>query len=93
MTLSNIDPQHAHLPEGFTPVSEALPSDDIPVLVLRRSINRNCMFEIVTARYMPDYRPRSPWQDLNHDALTDSGNTALAWREMPDWLRPNSGRG
>ena len=87
MTQSNTTSKPAAIPAGFTPVSEALPSSDEPVLVLRKSGYISCRFEILTARYMPDYRPLSPWQDISNDSITDSGSDALAWRYMPEWLQ------
>src|SRR3546814_3556907 len=41
----------------------------------------------MTARYMPTYRPRSPWRDISNDAVSDSGSDILGWREAADWIR------
>ncbi|MFD1960331.1 hypothetical protein ACFSHP_17560 [Novosphingobium panipatense] len=42
----------------------------------------------MTARYMPTYRPRSPWRDISNDAVSDSGSDILGWREAADWIGP-----
>lgn len=68
------------LPVPFLPATQCLPSSDRPVLVLRPSSYNCCEFEVVTARYMPDYRPRSPWRDISGDAISDSGSgDVVAW--------------
>jgi hypothetical protein len=60
-------------------VADALPADGRPVLALRRSGYNCCGFEVLTARYMPEYRPFSPWRDISGDAVSDSGSAILAW--------------
>lgn len=75
------------IPEGFIPVDQAVPSHDRPVLAIRRSGYVSANFEILTARFMPDYRPLSPWRDISNDSVHDSGGEILGWREADDWLQ------
>lgn len=75
------------LPEGFTPIAEALPKEGHPVLAIRRSGVISTKFEVISARYMPIYRPLSPWRDICNDAVTDSGAEVLGWRYADDWLQ------
>lgn len=70
------------LPAGFTPVSEGFPKQDKPVLGIRESTTGAAKFEIMTVRYMPNYRPLNPWQTLGNDAVTDSGNPILGWLDL-----------
>ncbi|PJG49639.1 hypothetical protein CAF53_02475 [Sphingobium sp. LB126] len=84
-----IDGSVNDLPAGFTSVLSALPENDEPVLAIRSSGYVCATFELLTARYMPDYRPRSPWRDISGDAVSDSGSDILAWRPARDWLMPN----
>jgi hypothetical protein len=68
------------LPSQFLPPAQALPSSDRPVLALRPSSYNCCQYEVITARYMPDYRPRSPWRDISGDAIGDSGSDqVIVW--------------
>lgn len=76
------------LPFGWTPVSDACPFHDKPVMAIRRSDYLSCQFEIITARYQPDYRPNSPWRMLCNNAVGDSGAHILGWCEAQDWLLP-----
>lgn len=76
----------ARLPEGFTPVTRGKPTHDRPVLAIRRSAYSCCDLEVLTARYMTDYRPHSPWRDVSGDAVSDSGNEILGWRYANDLL-------
>lgn len=76
------------IPPEFTPVTTALPPNDKPVLAIRESAYISVRLEVLTARYMPDYRPLSPWRDIGNDAITDSGETILGWMAKPDWLNP-----
>jgi hypothetical protein len=73
---------------GFTPVEQVVPSDDKPVLAVREANHAGAHFEVITARYMPDYRPLSPWRDLGLDSVHDSGESVLGWMAMPSWLTP-----
>ena len=75
------------LPDGFTPITTALPTDDKPVVALRKSSYSGAKFEVITARYMPAYRPLSPWRDLSLDSVHDDGEPILGWREAPEWLQ------
>lgn len=76
------------LPAGFTPVDQDLPTEDRPVLAIRRSGYISATFEVVTARYQPTYRPRMPWRDLSGDCITDDGTEVLGWRYADEWLLP-----
>lgn len=76
------------LPEGFISVEAGLPDHDRPVLAIRKSGYITCQFEILTARYMLTYRPNSPWRDISNDAVSDTGDQILGWREMPEWFDP-----
>jgi hypothetical protein len=75
------------LPAGFTPVTEAVPLHDRPVLAIRRSGYMSAAFEVITARYMLDYRPRSPWRMLSMDAVGDSGEAILGWKPADEVLQ------
>ena len=79
--------QIAANPQGFTLATDALPCSDRPVLALRRSGYTCAEFEVLTARYMPNYRPQNPWQTIGCDAVTDSGEPVLAWRSADELLR------
>jgi hypothetical protein len=76
----------AKLPVGFTPVTTKLPSHDRPVLAIRRAAYTGCDLEIITARFMLDYRPNSPWRDISGDAVSDSGCEILGWHEASELL-------
>lgn len=76
------------LPTGFTPVTESLPTNDRPVLAIRRSGYITAKFEVITARYQPQHRPRAPWQDISGDAVTETGEDVLGWRTADEWLSP-----
>jgi len=76
------------LPAGFTPVDEAKPTEDRPVVGIRRAQTISAAFEVVTARYQPGYRPKAPWRDLGGDCVTDSGAELLGWRYADEWLQP-----
>lgn len=75
------------LPEGFTPVDQALPDEDRPVLAIRKAGYISAKFEVITARYQPTYRPLSPWRDISNDSVTDSGSEVLGWRYADEWLQ------
>ncbi len=80
---------HTHvLPAGFTSVLAAVPEADKPVIAVRRSGYLCATFEVMTARYMPDYRPKSPWRDVSGDAVGDSGEAIMGWRDAREWLLP-----
>ncbi|WP_066528923.1 MULTISPECIES: hypothetical protein [Erythrobacter] len=68
---------------GFAFAAEQLPPNTRPVLALRPSFYSCCQYEIVTARYMPDYRPLAPWRDLSGDDLADSGSDQVLARPLP----------
>lgn len=76
------------IPSGFISVFSALPPENRPILAIRLSGYSCATFEIITARYMPAYRPRSPWRDISNDAVTDSGSDIIGWRPATDWIRP-----
>src|SRR3546814_3219727 len=61
------------VPAGFIAALGILPPENEPVLAIRVSGYTCCTFELLTARYMPTYRPRSPWRDISNDAVADSG--------------------
>ncbi|MCG2841276.1 hypothetical protein L6Q21_09815 [Sandaracinobacter sp. RS1-74] len=76
------------LPAGFVSVLQTLPPEDLPVLAIRPSDYRCATFEVLTARYMPTYRPLSPWRDLSNDAVTDGGCNIVGWKPAQDWIKP-----
>lgn len=78
------------LPAGFTPVAEGVPTEDRPVLAIRKSGYISATFEVVTARHQPTYRPRDPWRDLSGDSITDDGTEVLGWRYADEWLLATS---
>lgn len=75
------------VPAGFVSVSIALPPENQPVLAIRLSGYSCSTFELLTARYMPTFRPRSPWRDISNDAVADTGSDIIGWREAADWIR------
>ncbi|WP_066542621.1 hypothetical protein [Sphingomonas sp. CCH18-B1] len=78
---------------AFARAAQQLPSDTRPVLALRPSSYSCCQYEVVTARYMPAYRPLAPWRDLSGDDLADSGSDqVLAWASADAILIPGSAR-
>lgn len=72
------------LPAAFTPVAEGFPTADKRVLGIRESSTGGSKFEVMTVKWMPDYRPHNPWQTLGNDAVTDSGNPILGWLDLDD---------
>ena len=80
------------LPAAFTPVSEGLPNQCKTVLGIRECSTRASKFEVMTVRYMPNYRPHNPWQTVDNDSVTDSGREILGWLDLDatdfgaDWL-------
>jgi hypothetical protein len=76
------------IPAGFISVFTGLPDEDIPVLAIRISGYRCAAFELLTARYMPTYRPRSPWRDISAESVGDSGSDILGWTPAQAWIRP-----
>ena len=78
------------LPAGFTPVTEGVPSNDRPVLAIRRSGYITAVFEVMTARYRIDSRPNSPWRDLGNDSVHDSGEEILGWQYADEMLQPKA---
>lgn len=68
------------LPEGFTPCSERLPAAGDIVIAIREATVSSVRFELLTARYDPEYRHLNPWRMIDGDAVTDSGNEVLGWR-------------
>src|SRR3546814_14342436 len=83
-----IDATIRPLPSGFTSVFFDLPSENQPVLAIRLSGYSCATFGLMTARYMPTYRPRSPWRAISTDAVSDSGRDTLGLREAADWIGP-----
>jgi len=76
------------VPSGFMSVFTGLPDDDRPVLAIRLSGYICSTFEVLTARYVPAYRPRSPWRDISDEAVGDSGSDILGWAPAREWIRP-----
>lgn len=77
------------IPPGFLSVLSALPDENLPVLAIRLCGYHCATFELLTARYMPTYRPRSPWRTIANDAVTDSGGDILGWTQAgQDWIKP-----
>ena len=80
------------LPAAFTPVSESFPNECKTVLGIRECSTRASKFEVLTVRYMPNYRPNNPWLTVDNDAVTDSGSPILGWLDLDetdfgaDWL-------
>lgn len=77
------------LPSDFVSVLTALPKNNRPVLAIRLSGYVCSTFELLTARYMPVYRPLSPWRNISNDAVGDSGSDILGWRYADDWIKPS----
>lgn len=77
------------IPAGFVSALDAQPRENQPVLAIRLSGYSCATFELLTARYMPTYRPRSPWRDISNDAVSDSGTDILGWCDAGDWIRPS----
>ncbi|MCF8706270.1 MULTISPECIES: hypothetical protein [Sphingomonadaceae] len=76
------------VPAGFIAALGILPPENEPVLAIRVSGYTCCTFELLTARYMPTYRPRSPWRDISNDAVADSGGDIIGWRPATEWIGP-----
>lgn len=76
------------IPMEFTSVFTALPDEDVPVLAIRASGYVCATFELLTARYMPTYRPRSPWRDISNESVFDSGAEVLGWMHAGNWIQP-----
>lgn len=86
-TDMDVDPTAIALPAGFTPLAQGLPTSDKPVLAIRRSGYGSCKLEVLTARYMIDYRPRSPWRSLGNDSVHDDGEPILGWKQADELLQ------
>jgi hypothetical protein len=76
------------LPDEFTSVLDTCPEFETPVVALRKAQTPATTFEVITARYMPDYRPHDPWRLLNLSAASASGSPILAWSSAIDTIRP-----
>ncbi len=76
------------IPPAFTSVFDYLPKENEPVLAIRLSGYLCSTFELLTARYMPTYRPRSPWRDISNESVFDSGSDVLGWMPARDWIKP-----
>ncbi len=76
------------VPAGFVSVFTALPPENQPVLAIRLSGYSCSTYELLTARHMPTYRPRSPWRDISSEAVGDSGSDIIGWQLAADWIRP-----
>lgn len=72
------------LPAAFIPVTDGFPKPDKRVLGIRESSTGGSKFEVMTVKWMPDYRPRNPWQTVDNDAVTDSGSPILGWLDLDD---------
>ena len=72
------------LPEGFVPCSERLPAAGKVVIAIREATVSSVRFELLTARYDPEYRRFHPWRMIDGDAVTDSGNEVIGWRPAPE---------
>ncbi|AIT82537.1 hypothetical protein [Novosphingobium pentaromativorans] len=83
-----IDATLRPVPSGFVSVFTALPPENQPVLAIRLSGYTCATFDLLTARHMPTYRPRSPWRDISGDAVSDSGSDIIGWCAAEDWIRP-----
>ena len=73
-------PDFTKVPVGYIPCESLLPENDRPVLAIRRSACLGAEFEILTARYMPGYRPLKPWRTLFGDDVEDCGYPIMGWR-------------
>lgn len=80
----------SHLPASLSEFASVNfpPTDERPVLAIRHSSSNCCEYELITARYMPEFRPLNPWVDINGDAITDSGQPVIGWRNAFRWLQP-----
>ena len=76
------------VPAGFIFALATLPPENRPVLAVRLAGYTCSTYELLTARHMPTYRPRSPWRDISGDAVGDSGSDIIGWCEAADWIRP-----
>src|SRR3546814_16559522 len=74
------------VPAGFIAALGILPPENEPVLAIRVSGYTCCTFELLTARYMPTYRPRSPWRSISNAALAESGGDIIGWRPATEWM-------
>ena len=72
----------------WIPVGHDLPKNEDPVLIIRPSGYLSSHYEVLTARYQPNFRPSAPWRDVAGDAITDSGLAPMAWQAKPEWLHP-----
>jgi hypothetical protein len=72
------------LPEGYIPCSERLPAACKVVIAIRAATVSSVRFELLTARYDPEYRRLHPWRTIDGDAVTDSGNEVIGWRPAPE---------
>jgi hypothetical protein len=81
------------LPEHFSDWTSAdfPPPENRPVLGIRKSSYISSEYEVLTVRYMPTYRPRSPWRHIDGNAVSVNGNPILGWMDVPYWLQPKVG--
>jgi len=88
LSRTMIDATLHPVPAGFVSVFTALPRENQPVLAIRLSGYTCATYELLTARHMPTYRPRSPWRDISADAVGDSGSDIIGWRDAAEWIAP-----
>lgn len=79
------------IPEGFTLASKQVPPNCNAVEVIYEPSEHDQHFENAVAYHDTAFRPRNPWQTLQHDAVSDSGKTVLAWRPLRDEMRIHRG--
>src|SRR3546814_15894081 len=76
------------VPAGFIAALGILPPENEPVHAIRVSGYTCCTFQLLTARYMPPSRPRSPWPDISNDPVADSGGAIIGCRPATDGIGP-----
>lgn len=77
----------SHLPDELSEFVSAdfPPQDGYPVLCIRRSSSIHSKYELLTARYVPDYS-MAKWRDLDGNSVLDSGYPILGWKQARRWL-------
>jgi hypothetical protein len=82
-------PNATHLPNCLSEYVSAdfPPFDDQPVLAIRKSGYGCSSYELITARYMPEYRPHDPWRMIDGESVKASGHPVLGWKNAFRWLQ------
>lgn len=78
-------PPATSIANPWRPVSKP-PPVRVVVLIARKSGYITAEWEIMSAVYDPEYRPRNPWLTIGGDGISDSGDKPAFWCYADDLL-------